>query len=203
MTTSERALLEQDLDAEPHRQFEHWLAEAAASGEPMAHAMVLATVDADGSPSARMLLLEGIDQDGFVFQTNTESPKARDLAANPRAALTFFWPLLLRQVRVRGTVSGLPRSVVETFFAETPSGIQVMLRACRQSTVIPDRATLERNYAEALTSGDTRVPDDWGAYRLRAESIEFWQGREHQLQDRLRYSRAGDGRTWRVERLVP
>src|SRR5262245_57292168 len=110
MTTPELALLEEDLDPEPHRQFERWFAEAAASGEPMPHAMALATVDADGAPSARMVLLEALDERGFVFQTNTESPKARDLAANPRAALTFFWPVLLRQVRVRGTVSDLPRS---------------------------------------------------------------------------------------------
>jgi pyridoxamine 5'-phosphate oxidase len=148
-----------------------------------------------------MVLLEGVDAEGFVFQTNTDSPKARDLAANPQAALTFFWPVLLRQVRVRGTVSRLPRSVVEEFYARAPAGIQVMLRACRQSQVIADRATLERNYAEALASTETSVPSDWGAYRLRAESIEFWQGRENQLQDRLRYTH--EGMTWRIERLVP
>jgi pyridoxamine 5'-phosphate oxidase len=205
MPTSAFALLEQDLDPEPHRQFERWLAEAVASGEPMAHAMALATVDGDGAPSSRMVLLEALDGNGFVFQTNTDSPKARDLAANPRAALTFFWPILLRQVRVRGTVCDVPRSVVEGFFARIPPGIQVMLRACRQSTVIPDRGTLERNYADALASGDTRVPSDWAAFRLRAESIEFWQGRENQLQDRLRYTRASDGvgAAWRIERLVP
>ncbi len=203
MTTPELGLLEDDLDPEPHRQFERWLAEAVASGEPMPRAMALATVDADGSPTSRMVLLEAVDGEGFVFQTNSASPKACDLAANPRAALTFFWPILLRQVRVRGTVSGLPRSVVEEFFARTPLGIQVMLRACRQSTVVPDRATLERNYADALASGDTQVPADWGAFCLRVESIEFWQGRENQLQDRLRYTRASDGTAWRIERLVP
>ena len=171
----------------------------------MAHAMALATVDADGAPSSRMVLLEAVDGEGLTFQTNTESPKARDLASNPRAALNFFWPILLRQVRVRGTVAELPRSVVEEFFARTPPGIQVMLRACRQSSVIPDRASLERNYADALASGDTRVPSDWAAFRLRVESIEFWQGRENQLQDRLRYTRAagGAGTAWRIERLVP
>jgi len=203
MTTSELALLEGDLDPEPHRQFERWLAEAIASGEPMAHAMALATVDTHGAPSSRMVLLEALDADGFVFQTNTDSPKARDLAANPRAALTFFWPILVRQVRVRGTVSGMARSVVEELFARTPRGIQVMLRACRQSTVIADRATLERNYAEALAAGDGGVPSDWAAFRVRPESVEFWQGRENQLQDRLRYSRAADAANWRVERLVP
>jgi len=199
--TVERPLLEDDLDADPRRQFELWLAEAWDSGERMANAMALATVAADGTPSARMVLLEAIDADGFVFQTNTDSPKARDLDANPRAALTFFWSILLRQVRVSGTVELLPRSVVEGFFAATPEPLQVMLRACRQSQPIPDRAALEKAYADALRSGDTRVPDDWGAYRLRVEQIEFWQGRENRLQDRLRYTRAGAG--WHIERLVP
>ena len=203
MTTSEPALLEADLESDPHRQFERWLSEATASGERMANAMNLATASAAGVPSARMVLLERVDSEGFVFQTNTESPKARELAANPHAALTFFWPILLRQVRVRGTVEVLPRSAVEEFFAATPFPLQVMLRACRQSEVIPDRATLERSFAKALGSGETDVPWDWGAYRLRAESIEFWQGRENRLQDRLRYTRVWDGTTWRIERLVP
>ncbi|HEY1297874.1 MAG TPA: pyridoxamine 5'-phosphate oxidase [Chloroflexota bacterium] len=201
MTTGELALLETDLDPDPHRQFERWLADALGSGERMANAMNLSTVGADGTPSARMVLFEVLDADGFVFQTNTESPKARDLAANPRAALTFFWPILLRQVRVTGTVELLPRSVVAAFFAATPAPLQVMLRACRQSQVIADRAALEQSYASALASGDDSLPDDWGAYRLRASTIEFWQGRENRLQDRLRYTRASPG--WRVERLVP
>jgi pyridoxamine 5'-phosphate oxidase len=203
MTTTELALLEKDLDADPHRQLERWLAEASRSGERMANAMNLATATADGMPSARMVLLEALDADGFVFQTNTDSPKARDLAANPRAAATFFWPILLRQVRVSGSVELLPRSVVERFFASTPTPLQVMLRACRQSAVIADRAALERSYAEALASRDQSVPSDWGAYRLHATAIEFWQGRENRLQDRLRYTRRPDGTTWRIERLVP
>jgi pyridoxamine-phosphate oxidase len=204
MTTSELALLEQDLDPDPHRQFERWRAEAVESGERMANAMTLATVSRDGVPSARMVLLEAVDADGFVFQTNTDSPKARDIEANPRAALTFFWPILLRQVRVSGGVELLPRSVVEAFFAATPEPLQVMLRACRQSEVIPDRGTLERSYTQALASSDASVPSDWGAYRLRAGAIEFWQGRENRLQDRLRYTRTSDGPTvWRIDRLVP
>jgi pyridoxamine 5'-phosphate oxidase len=199
----ERPLLEADLEPEPHRQFERWLAEAIDSGERLANAMNLATATADGAPSARMVLLEAVDPDGFVFQTNTESPKARDLAVNPRAALTFFWPILLRQVRVSGHVERLPRSVVERFFAATPRPLQVMLWACRQSEVIPDRATLEQSYAAALQSDPAGVPTDWDAYRLRAETIEFWQGRTNQLQDRLRYTRAADSSGWRIERLVP
>jgi pyridoxamine 5'-phosphate oxidase len=201
MTTGELALLETDLDPDPRRQFERWLAEAADSGERMAHAMNLATVSADGTPSARMVLLEAVDAEGFVFQTNTDSPKARDLVANPRAALTFFWPILLRQVRVTGTVEVLPRPVVSAFFAATPRPLQVMLWACRQSQVIADRAALEHSYAEALAVDAEGVPQDWGAYRLRVAAIEFWQGRQNRLQDRLRYTRASHG--WRIERLVP
>jgi pyridoxamine 5'-phosphate oxidase len=197
----ERPLLEAELDADPHRQFEGWLSEAWNSGERLANAMTLATAAADGTPSARMVLLESIDANGFVFQTNTESPKARDLAANPRAALTFFWPILLRQVRVSGTVERLPRSVVEGFFAATPEPLQVMLRACRQSQVIADRGALERAYDQALRSGETGVPDDWDAYRLHVQWIEFWQGRANRLQDRLRYTRAAAD--WRIDRLVP
>jgi len=199
----ERPLRESDLDPDPHRQLERWLAEAIDSSEQLANAMNLATATADGAPSARMVLLEALDADGFVFQTNTESPKARDLAANPRAALTFFWPIQLRQVRASGRVELLPRSVVDRFFAATPQPLQVMLRACRQSQIIPDRATLEQSYAAALRSGQSGAPSDWGAYRLRAETIEFWQGRTNRLQDRLRYTRGADGQPWRIERLVP
>jgi pyridoxamine 5'-phosphate oxidase len=201
MTTGELALLESDLDADPHRQFERWLSDAVDSGERMANAMILATAASDGTPSARMVLLERVDADGFVFQTNTESPKARDLAANPRAALAFFWPILLRQVRISGRVELLPRSVVAAFFAATPLPLQAMLRACRQSQVIADREALERSYASALASRDDSVPEDWGAYALRVDTIEFWQGRANRLQDRLRYTRAPQG--WRIERLVP
>jgi pyridoxamine 5'-phosphate oxidase len=199
----ERALLEGDLDPDPRRQFERWLAEAVDSGERLANAMNLATATADGVPSARMVLLETVDADGFVFQTNTESPKARELAANPRAALTFFWPILLRQVRIGGRVELLPRWVVEALFAATPEPLQVMLRACRQSEIIPDRGALERGYQSALESGETGVPWDWAAYRLRADTIEFWQGRTNRLQDRLRYTRTSDAARWRIDRLVP
>ncbi|MBV9578788.1 MAG: pyridoxamine 5'-phosphate oxidase [Chloroflexi bacterium] len=201
MTSPQLTLLEDDLDPDPHRQLERWLADAIEAGERMANAMNLATATAEGVPSARTVLLEKIEPDGFVFQTNTESPKARDLAANSHAALTFFWAIPLRQVRISGTVELLPRAVVEELFAATPLPLQVMLRACRQSQVIPSRAALELSYAEAERSSETRVPADWGAYRLRPETVEFWQGRENRLQDRLKYSRTSEG--WRVQRLVP
>jgi pyridoxamine 5'-phosphate oxidase len=197
----ERPLNESDLDPEPHRQFRIWLDEAAAAGEVMANAMALATVGTDGLPSLRMMLLEDFDERGFVIQTNLESPKAAALRATPAAALAFFWPQLVRQVRVTGSVEPLPRDEMAVYYTRTPSSVQAMLRACRQSQVIPDRATLERLYTESLQVPDPTLPDHWGGYRLRAATIEFWQGRENWLQDRLRYTRTDDG--WRIERLVP
>jgi pyridoxamine 5'-phosphate oxidase len=194
-------LSEDQLDPEPHRQFATWLREAVDAGEPMPNAMALATCGADGLPTARMVLFEDVDERGFTFQTNLASPKAAALCAVPRAALVFFWPRLVRQVRVTGPVSLLDRDEVAVYFSAAPSPIQAMIRAARQSTVIPDRAALERAYALALDSSETEAPAHWGGYRVHIETIEFWQGRQNWLQDRLRYTRTDDG--WRIERLVP
>jgi len=202
--TDERRLAESDLDPDPHRQFRAWLQEAIDAREPMPNAMALATCSVDGVPAVRMILLENVDARGFTFQTSLESPKARDLAAIPRAAATFFWPSLLRQVRISGSVESLSRAEVAAYFAAAPAEIQAMLRACHQSQIIPDRAVLERGYAEALASPERAVPDHWGGYRLRLEWIEFWQGRQNWLQDRLRYTRTPQAAAiWRIERLVP
>jgi pyridoxamine 5'-phosphate oxidase len=198
---NERTLSESDLDPDPHRQFQAWLAEATAAGEQAPNAMALATVGPDGLPSLRMMLLEDFDERGFVIQTNLESPKAQALQATPYAALAFFWPGLLRQVRVTGSVSPLTRDEMTGYYAQAPSGVQAMLRACRQSQVIADRSELERLYAASLASHETGLPDHWGGYRLRVATIEFWQGRENWLQDRLRYTRTPGG--WRIERLIP
>jgi pyridoxamine 5'-phosphate oxidase len=196
----ERSLDERDLDPDPHRQFQRWFADAVAAGEPMPGAMAVATVGVDGLPRVRMMLLEDADARGFTFQTNLDSPKAADLAALPQAALAFFWPTLLRQVRVTGPVAALSRAEVAAYFARTPAGIQAMIRACQQSQVIPDRATLERAYASA--ADEAGVPAHWGGYRLAVDAIEFWQGRANRLQDRLRYTRQAAG-NWKIERLVP
>jgi pyridoxamine 5'-phosphate oxidase len=198
----ERSLSEADLDPDPYQQFAGWLREAAEAGEPMPNAMAVATAGADATPSVRMILLEAADAErGFVFQTNVESPKARDLEAVPRAALAFFWPRLLRQVRVTGPVKQLTREEAATYFSETPGSIQAMLRACQQSHVIANRGELEQAYAAALRAPDASVPDRWGGYHVYASTIEFWQGRQNWLQDRLRYTRASHG--WTIERLVP
>jgi pyridoxamine 5'-phosphate oxidase len=200
--SDERRLDEADLQEDPHRQFELWLQEAIAAGEPMPKAMALATASPEGLPSVRMILLEDVDQHGLTFQTNLESPKALDLAAVPHAAGVFFWPSLLRQVRVSGSVEPLSREEVGAYFAEEPRAIQAMLRACRQSQVVADRATLERGFDQALASAEEGVPDHWGGYRLHIAAIEFWQGRQNWLQDRLRYTRRAEG-GWRIERLAP
>jgi pyridoxamine 5'-phosphate oxidase len=200
--SDERSLSEHQLDPDPHRQFERWMQAAIDAGEPMPGAMTLATVDEQGLPSARMMLLEHFDARGFVIQTNLGSPKAAHLARVPRAALTFFWPLLVRQVRVSGAVEPLPREEMAAYFAEAPDGVKVMLRAARQSQVIGDRAALEAAYAAELASGDRSLPEHWGGYRLTVASMEFWQGRANWLQDRLRYTRQPDG-AWKIERLAP
>jgi pyridoxamine 5'-phosphate oxidase len=194
-------LNEDQLDPKPHRQFGTWLQEAIAAGEPMPNAMALATAGSDGLPAVRMVLFEDVDERGFTFQTNLESPKALAISAVPRAAVVFFWPRLLRQVRVTGSVEPLSRDEVAAYFSAAPSAIQAMIRACHQSTVIADRGALEQAYLDALSSTDEGVPAHWGGYRLHIETIEFWQGRQNWLQDRLRYTRTGD--TWRIERLVP
>jgi pyridoxamine 5'-phosphate oxidase len=200
----ERTLNEADLHADPIEQFTTWLQEAWDSGEPFANAMALATTDHNGLPTVRMLLLDHVDQRGLTFQTNLESPKAHHLQRTSTAALLFFWPKLLRQVRVSGRVERLPREEIETYWASAPPGIQAMIRACRQSQPVASRAELEHLFQTALDeapNGGAAIPPDWGGFRLAPDSMEFWQGREHRLQDRLRLTRLDGG--WRVERLMP
>lgn len=199
----ERTLLEGEANADPFRQFHAWLRDATQAAEPLANAMALATIDTQTStPSVRMVLLETLDERGFVFQTNRASPKAHDLSANPKVAATFFWPSFVRQVRLSGSVEELSREEAQRFFEPMPEDIKAMLRVCHQSEVIADRAALERAFAAAVADPDRTLPDHWGAYRLVPEWIEFFQGRQHWLQDRLRYTRGAHG-GWSIERLVP
>jgi pyridoxamine 5'-phosphate oxidase len=199
-----QALAEADVDADPVVQFGHWFEQAEQSGLLEPHAMTLATATPDGRPSARMVLLRGFDERGFCFYTNYESRKAAELAANPRAALVFWWAELERQVRIEGTVERTSRAESEAYFASRPPGSQLSAAASPQSRVIADRAVVERRVAELATAvpdGPVPLPDFWGGYRLAHEVVEFWQGRPNRLHDRLRYRRAGD--TWRIERLAP
>lgn len=198
-------LHERDLDPDPFRQFHKWIQEALAADVLEPNAMVLATVDAAGQPSSRVVLLKHVDERGFSFFTNYDSHKGRSLAANPRAALTFPWLGLERQVNIEGTVSRLSRQESETYFNERPRGSRLGAWASRQSEVISGRDVLEARLAEleALHPGDAiPLPPNWGGFVLAPHSIEFWQGRPNRLHDRLRYRR-GESADWQIERLSP
>jgi pyridoxamine 5'-phosphate oxidase len=199
-------LLEEQLDADPVVQFGTWLAHATDFGLAEPNAMVLATADADGRPSARTVLLKGLDDRGFVFYTNQESRKAGDLAANPRCALLFPWHAMERQVRVEGTVAELPGDEVDAYFASRPRGSQLGAWASQQSRPVDSRDELDLQYAsyERQWPEGTEItrPYFWGGYRVRAEVIEFWQGRTGRLHDRLVYRRTASG-DWALVRLQP
>ena len=199
-----KALAEADVDPDPVVQFGRWFEQAERSGLLEPHAMTLATATPDGRPSARMVLLRGFDERGFCFYTNYESRKGAELAANPRAALVFWWDKLERQVRIEGRVERTSRAENEAYFASRPPGSQLSAAASPQSRVIEDRAVLERRVAELATTvpdGRLPLPEFWGGYRLVPEVVELWQGRPDRLHDRLRYRRVGDA--WTIERLAP
>ena len=168
------------------------------------NAMTLATVDKNGKPSSRTVLLKSVDERGFIFFTNYDSRKGRELAENPNAALTFFWPDLERQVCVAGTVTKLPVAESEKYFNSRPRGSQIGAWASNQSEIVPDRAMLEKNWRELEQKfpGAVPLPPHWGGFILSPERIEFWQGRPSRLHDRFNYSRKADG-SWRIERLSP
>jgi pyridoxamine 5'-phosphate oxidase len=198
-------LTEVDAAADPIIQLFAWLEAAIAAGVPDAHAMVLATVGADGQPSARVVLLRGLDAQGLTFFTNYQSRKGRDLAKNPRAAVTFFWPEVERQVRAEGTVEKVSDAESDEYFASRPRDSQLSAWVSDQSESISGgRPELEKKLAELtirFADGPVPRPPHWGGYRLRPSSIEFWQGRPGRLHDRLLYTSTGD--SWRIVRLAP
>jgi pyridoxamine 5'-phosphate oxidase len=198
-----RPLLESDLRPYPLEQFGVWLEEARSSiREP--EAMAVATAAPDAAPSVRIVLLKGFDEHGFVFNTSYLGRKARELDANPRAALLFYWDVLGRQVRIEGPVERCSKEETERYVLTRPRASRLSAMATRQGEVVESREALEAAVAElAERYRDTElpVPGDWGSYRVRPESYEFWQHREDRLHDRLRYAPAGDG--WKIERLGP
>ena len=195
---------EKDLAKDPFRQFEKWFQEAEGAKIPEPNAMVLSSVSRDGKPSARTLLLKGVDGRGFVFFSNYESRKGRELEASPHAALVFPWITLERQVIVEGPVTRVAREESEAYFHSRPRASQLAAWVSQQSAVISDRSVLEDGYkaVEKKYAGvDVPLPPHWGGWRLAPVSVEFWQGRRSRLHDRLRYQKTQDG--WVVERLSP
>jgi pyridoxamine 5'-phosphate oxidase len=197
-------LATKDLARDPFRQFEKWFQEVEAAKVAEPNAMVLATATRDGRPATRTVLLKGLDGRGFVFFTNYDSRKGRDLAENARVSLLFPWIAFERQVIVEGAVIKLPREESDAYFHSRPRPSQLAAWASPQSTIIGSRAaleeamkTLEKKYAGL----EVPLPPHWGGYRVAPETVEFWQGRRNRLHDRLRYRREKDG--WIVERLAP
>ncbi len=196
-------LLESEMPPDPLALFADWFREAAAAGAPQPEAVTLATAGEDGAPSARMVLFKGIEDGAFLFYSNHESRKGRDLSANREAAMVFYWSVARHQVRVSGTVRRLPRAASAAYFHSRPRGAQLSALASRQSRVVISREVLEKAVLDLASRypDEVPLPRDWGGYALRPRWIEFWESREDRLHDRIRYMRRGAG--WRKERLAP
>ena len=205
MSTAKAPLLEGDAPVNPFALFAQWYLAAESAGLTEPSAMTLATATADGIPSARMVLMRGFDERGFIFYTNYQSRKAIELEKNPRAALVFHWAPLERQTRIEGSVEKVTAEESDAYFRTRPHGSQLGAWTSPQSNVIPDRQYLDKRleFMQAQFHQGTNIPRpaNWGGYRVTAQVIEFWQGRENRLHDRLRYTREPDG--WKIERLAP
>ena len=197
-------LKESDADPNPIEQFRRWFDEALAADLHEPNAMTVATATPEARPSARIVLLKGFDERGFVFYTSYEGRKSGELETNPYAALVFYWGELERQVRIEGRVSRVSEEESDAYFEGRPRGSQLGAWVSEQSRPVEDRGALEERLRELEAEYDGREvprPPFWGGYRVEPETIEFWQGRENRLHDRLRYRRSDEG--WKVERLQP
>jgi pyridoxamine 5'-phosphate oxidase len=195
---------ERDVDPDPLVQFHKWFDDARRAELPEPNAMTLATATPGGVPSARMVLLKAADERGFTFFTDYRSRKGQELEANPHAALVFFWGELERQVRITGTVSRVSREETEAYFRTRPRESRLGAWSSHQSTVLAGRETLEarlREVAARHPGDEVPTPPHWGGYLLKPDALEFWQGRESRLHDRVRYQR--ETGSWRIERLSP
>lgn len=199
-----RALLENEVQNDPVRQFDQWFREALKAEVHEPNAMTLATAGKNGQPSARIVLLKGYDPKGFVFYTNYNSRKSLQLQENPLAAMIFFWPELERQVRIEGRTEKIEAELSEQYFNSRPLGNRLGAWVSPQSEVIPDRTYLEnrlQEYMERYPDEKVPRPEHWGGYRLYPELIEFWQGRPNRLHDRLCFTKKED--SWSMSRLAP
>lgn len=201
----QRSLSERDVDPDPFRQFSTWFSEAVAAQAREPNAMTLATCTPDGIPSARVVLLKGVDRGRFVFFTNYSSRKGRELDANPRAALVFYWSELERQVRIEGTITRTSGAESDAYFRTRPAASRIGAVVSAQSQPVESREVLEARFAELTAryaSGDIPRPADWGGYELHPTRLEFWQGRPSRLHDRIEYLLERSGH-WGVRRLSP
>ncbi|MEO6980444.1 MAG: pyridoxamine 5'-phosphate oxidase [Mucilaginibacter sp.] len=202
---SASALSESNTKADPIKQFEVWFNEAEKANVPEFNAMTLATATHDGRPSARIVLLKGIYPEGFVFYTNYLSRKGKEIAKNPVCALTFFWPLMERQVRIEGTLEKITKEQSEKYFHSRPKNSQIGATVSPQSQEIDSRDILEKKWNELSAEyADKEVPKPsfWGGYIVKPRMVEFWQGRSSRLHDRILYKKI-DAKTWKKVRLAP
>ncbi len=201
---TKHGLLEKDLAVDPFTQFGRWFDQALSAHIDEPNAMTLATASLDGQPSARVVLLKGFDQNGFVFYSNYESRKGRELDQNNKAALLFFWSSLERQIRIEGVIEKVSVEESKQYFDSRPEGSRIGAWSSRQSASISSRDILEENFnkfSQSFAQQDIPLPPYWGGYRLKPHVFEFWQGRESRLHDRLRYRFADD--RWHIDRLSP
>lgn len=201
---SQNTLDEKDVDSNPINQFQNWLSESLSSKIPEPNAMTLSTVDSSHKPHSRIVLLKGIDEGNFIFYSNYNSDKGREMDGNPNVSLCFLWKELERQIRIEGTVTKLSREESEEYFHNRPLKSQIGAIASDQSSELENRAVLEDKFqqlSELYSTGHVPMPDYWGGYIVEPTSIEFWQGRRSRLHDRIKYEK--NKNSWIIKRLSP